>query len=84
MGFLVVYSIELVLKVVAKGFVINRFSYLRNGWNILDFVVVSSTYVTLGLTAIFDDATGAGVDLDFLRTLRVLRAIKTISILPGQ
>ena len=69
---------------VAKGFVINKYSYLRNGWNILDFVVVSSTYVTLGLTAIFDDATGAGVDLDFLRTLRVFRAIKTISILPGQ
>lgn len=38
-GFLGVYTLEMMLKIFAKGFVLNKFSYLRNKWNMLDFVV---------------------------------------------
>lgn len=71
---------EMVLKITAKGFVINKYSYLRNRWNMLDFIVVISGIVT---TVIGDDNKEAG-NLEVLRTFRVLRAVKTISILPGK
>ncbi|ODM93579.1 Sodium channel protein 60E [Orchesella cincta] len=78
-AFLAIYIMEMVLKIIAKGFVINKYSYLRNRWNMLDFIVVISGLVT---TAIGDDNKEAG-NLEVLRTFRVLRAVKTISILPG-
>jgi hypothetical protein len=62
------------IKIIAKGFVINKYTYLRNPWNWLDFVVITSGYATIGL----DVGNLAG-----LRTFRVLRALKTVSIMPG-
>ena len=32
-------------KIVAMGFILHENSYLRNMWNIMDFVVVVSGYV---------------------------------------
>ncbi|CRK95854.1 CLUMA_CG009301, isoform A [Clunio marinus] len=72
--FLAIYSIEMFIKIIAKGFVLNKYTYLRNPWNWLDFVVITSGYATIGL----DVGNLAG-----LRTFRVLRALKTVSIMPG-
>ena len=38
--FLGIFCIEALFKVVALGFVLHKGSYLRNIWNIMDFVVV--------------------------------------------
>ena len=38
--FLAIFCFEAVLKIIAQGMVLHPRSYLRNGWNILDFVVV--------------------------------------------
>ncbi len=38
--FLVIFTLEAVLKVIAYGFLLHPGAYLRNGWNILDFVIV--------------------------------------------
>lgn len=38
--FLTIYVIEAVLKIISKGFVIGKTTYLRDNWNKLDFVVV--------------------------------------------
>jgi hypothetical protein len=38
--FIVVFTIECVLKVVAMGFLFHPGAYLRNAWNILDFIIV--------------------------------------------
>ena len=40
MYFLVIFCVEALLKIVALGFILHRGSYLRNVWNIMDFVVV--------------------------------------------
>ena len=40
--FNVIFILEFILKVVAYGFVMQRNSYLRDGWNVLDFIVVIS------------------------------------------
>lgn len=38
--FLGIFCVEALLKIVALGFLLHKGSYLRNGWNIMDFVVV--------------------------------------------
>ncbi|CAL4063472.1 unnamed protein product, partial [Meganyctiphanes norvegica] len=79
--FLCVYSAECVIKTVAKGFILNKYTYLRNPWNWLDFVVIASGYVTIIIE--FGEFNIDIGNLAGLRTFRVLRALKTISILPG-
>ena len=81
--YLAIYSSEMIIKIIAKGFIINKFSYLRNMWNILDFLVVLSAFATIIVAETSSADKSQELDLDFLRTFRVLRAIKTISILPG-
>lgn len=65
----------MLVKGTAKGFILNKYTYLRNPWNWLDFVVITSGYATIGME---------WGNLAGLRTFRVLRALKTISILPGK
>ncbi|CAH1186251.1 unnamed protein product [Phyllotreta striolata] len=72
--FLAIYTLEMLIKTIAKGFILNKYTYLRNPWNWLDFVVITSGYATIGMEV---------GNLAGLRTFRVLRALKTISILPG-
>ena len=38
--FLGIFCVEASLKIVALGFVLHKGAYLRNIWNIMDFVVV--------------------------------------------
>lgn len=45
--FLVLYSLEMIIKIMGLGFVFNEGSYLRDSWNTLDFVIVVSSYPTL-------------------------------------
>ena len=65
----------MVIKSIAKGFILNKYTYLRNPWNWLDFIVITSGYATIGMEV---------GNLAGLRTFRVLRALKTVSIMPGK
>lgn len=38
--FLVIFTLETVLKIVAYGLVLHPSAYIRNGWNLLDFIIV--------------------------------------------
>ena len=38
--FTILYTIEMAIKMIARGVIINPFSYLRDPWNWLDFIVV--------------------------------------------
>ncbi|CAG5099650.1 Oidioi.mRNA.OKI2018_I69.XSR.g16619.t1.cds [Oikopleura dioica] len=73
--FTAIYTLEVVIKVIAKGFILNKFTYLRDAWNWLDFIVVVLAYVTM-MTPEIGNVSG-------LRTFRVLRAFKSLSIVPG-
>ena len=66
----VLFSLEMVLKVLAKGFICMPGAYLRSSWNILDFLVVVVSVVQL-------TADGAG-GLSGLRSLRALRALRPL------
>jgi hypothetical protein len=45
--FLGLYTTEMCLKILCYGFMFNDGAYLRDPWNILDFVIVMSAYLTL-------------------------------------
>ncbi len=38
--FLIIFTMEAVLKIIAYGFVLHPDAYLRNFWNVLDFSIV--------------------------------------------
>ena len=40
-AFMAIYTIEMIVKVTARGFVLHPFTYLRDPWNWLDFAVVA-------------------------------------------
>ncbi|XP_076763441.1 sodium voltage-gated channel paralytic isoform X25 [Xylocopa sonorina] len=69
-----IYTFESAVKVMARGFILQPFTYLRDAWNWLDFVVIALAYVTMGIDL---------GNLAALRTFRVLRALKTVAIVPG-
>ena len=47
----IIFTIEAVLKIITLGFLFNRrYSYLRNPWNILDFIIVIFALVSLAIT----------------------------------
>jgi len=71
MVFLALYTTEMVLKILGMGFVLNENSYLRDGWNIIDFVVVIVGYLQLFIQ-------GTDINLGGLRTFRVLRPLRSI------
>jgi flagellar motor component MotA len=39
----------MVVKIVSLGFILNNGSYLRDAWNILDFVIIASGYMGIFL-----------------------------------
>ncbi|XP_045435387.1 sodium channel protein type 10 subunit alpha isoform X3 [Pipistrellus kuhlii] len=72
--FTVIYTFEALIKIVAGGFCLNEFTYLRDPWNWLDFSVITLAYIST-----MTDLQG----ISGLRTFRVLRALKTVSVIPG-
>ncbi|KRY10503.1 Voltage-dependent calcium channel type A subunit alpha-1 [Trichinella patagoniensis] len=75
--FMGIFTIECLLKIIAFGFVMHKGSYLRSGWNILDFIVVMSGVISML------PFTTSGVDLRTLRAVRVLRPLKLVSGIPS-
>uniref|UniRef100_A0A452UBW8 Sodium channel protein n=1 Tax=Ursus maritimus TaxID=29073 RepID=A0A452UBW8_URSMA len=69
-----IYTFESLVKILARGFCVGEFTFLRDPWNWLDFVVIVFAYVT--------EFVDLG-NVSALRTFRVLRALKTISVIPG-
>ena len=38
----VIFAVEAALKIFGMGFIIHKYSYMRQGWNILDFIIAIS------------------------------------------
>jgi len=66
--------VECVIKILAFGFIVHKRSYLRDGWNILDFVVV-----IIGLISLLPDVP----NLKTLRVMRILRPLRSINAVPS-
>uniref|UniRef100_A0A8C9L9R6 Sodium channel protein n=1 Tax=Pavo cristatus TaxID=9049 RepID=A0A8C9L9R6_PAVCR len=70
-----IYTFESLIKILARGFCMTEFTFLRDPWNWLDFSVIVMAYV--------GEFVNVG-SVSPLRTFRVLRALKTISVIPGK
>ena len=81
--FLILYSVEMFLKIFGYGFVMNEGAYLRDTWNLLDFVIVISGYLTLLTEGDGGSSEEKSLDLTGLRVFRVMRPLKTISSIKG-
>uniref|UniRef100_A0A8C9X7N1 Voltage-dependent L-type calcium channel subunit alpha n=1 Tax=Sander lucioperca TaxID=283035 RepID=A0A8C9X7N1_SANLU len=86
--FLIIFTLECFLKIVAYGLVFHEGAYLRNCWNILDFVIVFMGLFTFALDTINKIAgvpmeKGGGFDMKALRAFRVLRPLRLVSGVPS-
>ncbi|CAF3236407.1 unnamed protein product [Rotaria socialis] len=72
--FTIIYTLEALAKCVARGFILKKFTFLRDPWNWLDFIVITLAYITFFVNL---------GNVSVLRTFRVLRALKTVAVVPG-
>nr|XP_012136471.1 PREDICTED: muscle calcium channel subunit alpha-1 isoform X5 [Megachile rotundata] len=77
--FLVIFTVECVMKIIAYGFVAHPGAYLRNGWNMLDFSIVVIGMVSTVLSILMKE----GFDVKALRAFRVLRPLRLVSGVPS-
>ncbi|XP_057213026.1 calcium channel, voltage-dependent, L type, alpha 1S subunit, b [Triplophysa rosa] len=86
--FLVIFTLECFLKIIAYGLLFHDGAYLRNCWNILDFVIVFMGLFTLVVDTInsvggVPKEKGGGFDMKALRAFRVLRPLRLVSGVPS-
>ncbi|RWS16656.1 Voltage-dependent calcium channel type A subunit alpha-1-like protein [Dinothrombium tinctorium] len=81
--FLGIFCVEAGLKIIALGFVFHKGSYLRNFWNIMDFIVVFTGIIAYFSSENLDIGKYLGIDLKTLRAIRVLRPLKLVSGIPS-
>ncbi len=72
MIFQIFFTIEMLLKVFAFGFMMDENSYLQESWSQMDFFIVMTGLVDTSLD---------GVDIAFLKVLRLLRILRPLRFL---
>ncbi|NWS28110.1 CAC1S protein, partial [Polioptila caerulea] len=87
-AFLIFFAIEAMLKIIAYGFLFHTDAYLRNGWNVLDFSIVTLGLITMTLEQVNVKQAGpsggkGGFDVKALRAFRVLRPLRLVSGVPS-
>uniref|UniRef100_A0A8C9TP71 Voltage-dependent L-type calcium channel subunit alpha n=1 Tax=Scleropages formosus TaxID=113540 RepID=A0A8C9TP71_SCLFO len=98
-AFLIIFTIETFLKIIAYGLVMHQNAYVRNGWNMLDFVIVVIGLFSVVLEFLTKDKESdtagsnsaahghggkpGGFDVKALRAFRVLRPLRLVSGVPS-
>jgi hypothetical protein len=73
--FTIIFTIELILKIISFGFVLDKNSFLRDPWNWIDFFVVITGLISL--------IPGIYSNWNSLRVFRLIRTLKTIKMFPN-
>jgi len=68
----IIFVGEFLIKVIVLGFCIGPRTYLKDNWNILDFIIVFFSIVNWVLAAL------VGGDIAFVRGFRALRALRPL------
>lgn len=67
-----IFTFEVTLKIIALGFYLNGpDSFIRDSWNILDFIIVASALLSTVL----------GESVPFLKSLRILRVLRPLRVI---
>lgn len=72
--FMVAFTVEMVVKILALGLVGASGSYLRDPWNVIDFAVVVMGWLSLSPSV---------QNVSAMRSVRVLRPLRTITGVEG-
>ena len=70
--FNVSFIIEMVVKLISMGFVMDEGSYLRESWNQLDFFIVMSSIADMSLSQF---------DLESIKIFRLLRTLRPLRVI---
>nr|BCR34228.1 sodium channel protein type 1 subunit alpha [Ciona intestinalis] len=84
--FLGIYTFEMIVKLLSRGFIFSSFTYMRDPWNLLDVSVIFAAYLDIVMAAMATSSGGSAQKIPgmaALRAFRVLRALKAISAIPG-
>lgn len=65
----ILFIFEFLLKSISLGFVLGKGTYLREVWNILDFIIILFSFV---------DLVTSGVSLSIVKVFRLLRALRPL------
>ena len=69
-----IFTIEVIVKIIAYGFVnAGKTSYLRDAWNVLDFMIVAA--------ALIDIAAGDAVNIGVFKALRILKILRPLRLI---
>lgn len=75
--FTILFTVEMVIKMLGLGLVEREFSYFRSMWNWLDFVIVVEGLVSLA----FQDSLQSNIS--GIRSVRALRPLRSITRMAG-
>lgn len=73
--FTAIYTMECLIKILANGLVIGRYTYLRNPLNIFDLIIVITSITQFFLT----EGNRAAKAFRIFRALRVLKLLSVLS-----
>ena len=69
----IAFTLECVINIMTRGFVLNGpTSYLKDSWNVLDFLIVVFSLVSL---------MAVNLDLEILKVFRMLRVLRPLRVL---
>ena len=71
----IIFILECLLKIIVMGFYFGERTYLKDEWNVLDFIIVLFSIITWILDNISD------INVGFMKAFRALRALKPLRAL---
>ena len=74
------FIIEAAIKIISQGLWMHKNSYLRSGWNTLDFCVVVMSLLEIIINMVGVEASSSGIR--GLRALRVIRPLRSVKRIP--
>lgn len=69
------FIVECALKIFVMGFTKGQYAYLKDNYNILDFVIVVFSIISWVL-----ESAETGIDISYLKALRALRALRPLKL----
>ncbi|KAL4477028.1 hypothetical protein ABPG72_011725 [Tetrahymena utriculariae] len=72
LALLIIYTVEMGLKILAYGFIFSKNAYIKEGWNVIDLVIIVTGWLPYVISS-------NSFNLSALRSLRVLRPLRSIS-----
>lgn len=70
----IIFIVESVIKIIVMGFISGPRSYLKDPWNILDFIIVCFSILTWIMESL------NFMDISFVRGFRALRALRPLRV----